>query len=277
MNGVAARAPVGDGEAPLVDCHAHVFTLHMPLSASAWRTPLRSAAVEDYLATLDAHGVLFGVLSAASIYGDYNDYQIEATRRHRRLRTTIMPRPGLDRYTLENMRRDGVVGIRLQWRHTPEQPDLTTPEWRVLLRRVADLGWHVHIHDDAPRLVEPLRHLHNAGVRVVVDHFGRADPARGIDCPGFTAILRSVELGNTWVKLSAGFRLESPDAPITYAGALLRHAGADRLVWGSDWPFVAFEETVNYASAISDLARWVPDPAARRKLAGETALRLYFA
>lgn len=269
--------PTADAlEAPLVDTHAHLYAQGMPLAGTAWHRPPHDATVEDYLATLDAHGVVFAVLAAASIYGDYNDYQIAAVRRHRRLRTTIIPSPGLDRYTMEAMQRDGVVGIRLQWRNVANRPDITLPEWRVLLRRVADLGWHVHIHDDAPRLVEPLQQLHDAGVRVVVDHFGRADVSRGLDCPGFAAILRAVERGNTWVKLSGGFRLESPEAPVAYARALLQHAGPERLFWGSDWPFAAFESSMTYAQAVQDFARWVPDAAARRRIGGETALKFYF-
>lgn len=268
--------PIAAGEAPLVDTHAHLYTTDMPLASGAWHRPPGDATVEDYLATLDAHGVVFGVLAAASIYGDYNDYQIAAARSHRRLRTTIVARPGLDPYTMKAMQRDGVVGIRLQWRRATDLPDLDSPDWRILLRRVADLGWHVHIHDDAPRLAAPLTQLHRAGVKVVVDHFGRADPARGVDCPGFQAVLRAVERGNTWVKLSAGFRLESPDAPIDYARALLRHAGPERLMWGSDWPFAAFESTMTYTQAVAEFSRWVPDPVVRRRIGGETALKFYF-
>lgn len=263
-------------EAPLVDTHAHLYTRSMPLAGSAWHTPPHDATLEQYLATLDAHGVVFGVLAAASIYGDYNDYQIDAVRRHKRLRTTVIARPDTDRRTLEQMKQDGVVGIRLQWRNVAQRPDLRSPEYRLLLRRVADLDWHVHIHDDAPRLVEPLAALHDAGVKVVVDHFGRADPARGIDCEGFQAILRAVDTGRTWVKLSAGFRLESPEAPVSYARELLRSAGPQRLFWGSDWPFAAFESSMTYQAAIDGLARWVPDAAQRRRIGGETALKFYF-
>jgi predicted TIM-barrel fold metal-dependent hydrolase len=61
-----------------------------------------------------------------------------------------------------------------------------------------------------------------------------------------------------------------------YAAELLKVAGGDRLVWGSDWPFAAFETKVTYAGTIASLAEWVPDPAMRRKIGGETALQLYF-
>lgn len=273
MNAPVATA---QAEAPLVDTHAHVYTTSMPLTGTAWHRPPHDASIEQYLETLDRHGVVFSVLAAASLYGDYNDYQIDAVRRHKRLRSTVIARPDLDRYTLERMKADGVVGIRLQWRNVAEPPDLESPEYRLLLRRVADLDWHVHLHDDGPRLARPLQALHAAGVKVVVDHFGRPDPSLGIACSGFQAVLRSVERGRTWVKLSAGFRLGSPQAGVSYARELLRHAGPERLFWGSDWPFAAFESSMTYQSAIDSLAEWVPDPVARRRIGGETALRFYF-
>lgn len=268
-----AEPPV---EPPLVDTHAHVYTTDMPLAPGAWHRPPHDAPVAQYLETLDAHGVRFGVLAAASLYGTYNDYAIDAVRAHPRLRTTVIVAPTTERYVLEAMKADGVVGIRFQWRNVRDVPDLTSPEYRLLLRRVRDLDWHVHLHDDGPRLAAPLAVLEAAGVRIVVDHFGRPDPARGVDCPGFRAVLDAVARGRTWVKLSAGYRLESPEAARRYAGVLLAHAGPERLFWASDWPFAAFEDRMSYARAVADLADWIPDPVARRRIGGETALRFYF-
>lgn len=273
--GLTAK-PIAPAKAPLVDTHAHVYTASMPLAATAWRHPAGEATIEDYLDVLDAHGVAFAVLAAASIYGTYNDYTLAALRAHPRLRGTVIADPHASDAQLKQLAANGVVGIRLQWRNVAERPDLASPAYQRLLRRVRDLGWHVHIHDDAPRLVEPLRLLEAAGVRIVVDHFGRADPSQGIHCPGFQALLRSVERGRTWVKLSAGFRLESPEAPVGYARELLKFGGPERLFWGSDWPFVAFESQVTYQDTIDGLAAWVPDPAARQRIAGDSALDFYF-
>lgn len=263
-------------DAPLVDTHAHLYTLDMPLNANAWHSPAHDASVERYLSVLDEHGVQFAVLAAASIYGDYNDYHIRACRQHPRLRTTIIAHPQLDMYTLEQMKDDGVVGMRLQWRHVKERPDLSTTEYRRLLRRVADLDWHVHLHDDSHRLPETIHLLEQAGVKLVIDHFGRPNEEYGLAAAGFQAVLRSIDKGKTWVKLSAGFRLPSEEFARQCAAELLKSAGPERLLWGSDWPFVAFEDRVRYADTISAFARWVPDAQARRKIAGETALKLYF-
>jgi predicted TIM-barrel fold metal-dependent hydrolase len=261
---------------PLVDTHAHVYTLDLPLSETAWHRPASDASIEQYIKALDDHGVQYGVLAGASIFGDYNDYQIDALRRYKRLRGTVVIRPDTDRYILEMMKADGVVGVRFQWRNAPEIPDLTTAEYRRFLRRIADLDWHVHVHDDGPRLIKPIEVLEASGVKLVVDHFGRPLSEAGINCEGFQAVLRSVERGRTWVKLASGFRLGSPDLAQSCAKELLKSAGPDRLFWGSDWPFASFESTMTYQQAIDDFVSWVPDPVARRKIGGETALKFYF-
>jgi predicted TIM-barrel fold metal-dependent hydrolase len=261
--------------APWVDSHAHVYTLSMPLAAGAWHKPEHEARVEDFIATLDAHGVDRAVLAAASIHGTVNDYVIEACRRYPRLRATVIVEPDTAWSTLQQMARDGVVGVRLQWRNRQDVPDLRSPGYRQLLSRIADLGWHVQLHDDSVRLPAYLDALEAAGVKIVVDHFGRPDPVRGTDCPGFQRLLHSVEAGRTWVKLSAGFRLASSELAAQCAHELLKR-GPHRLVWGSDWPFAAFESSTRYGDALNSLAQWVPDPVARRHIASQTPLELYF-
>jgi predicted TIM-barrel fold metal-dependent hydrolase len=46
-------------------------------------------------------------------------------------------------------------------------------------------------------------------------------------------------------------------------------------MWGSDWPFAAFEETMTYEAALRSYADAVPDPLTRRDI-DMTALRFFF-
>jgi predicted TIM-barrel fold metal-dependent hydrolase len=279
MTGIAEDPPV-------VDAHAHIFTSDMPVAASAWMRPDYGFTAEDYLRVLDAHGVHFGVIAGISIFGQYNDYMLEALRRHPRLRGTVNVDPATDRYTLERMKADGVVGIRLQLSRRSDLPDLGGEHWQLLLRRVADLNWHVHVALEGALMPRVLPALEVSGARVVLDHFAHPDPQQGLDGEGFQAVLRSIARGRTWVKLSAGFRLTwesrgngTPD-PVAMALArqcaerLLRGAGPERLVWGSDCPFVG-HESVTYADTLRSFEEWVPSPVARRRMS-DTALRLYF-
>lgn len=265
-------------DSPAVDTHAHLYTLDMPMSGEAWHSPPEDATTEQYLAVLDTHGVGYAVMAAASIYGDYNDYMIGACRQHKRLRTTVIVEPATDPYILRAMRDDGVVGVRFQWRSLKTTPDLTTPEYKRFLRRINDLDWHVQLHDEGARLPPAIDALEKAGIKkLVIDHFGRPTASLGTACPGFQRVLKSVETGRTWVKLSAGYRLASPQLAIDCARQLLQHAGPERLLWGSDWPFAAFEGKVTYADTVAAFKTWVPDAAARARIGGETPFRLFFA
>jgi predicted TIM-barrel fold metal-dependent hydrolase len=264
--------------APLVDTHFHVRTLDMPVAGDAWHQPTHDATIEQLLHNFDEHGVQFGVISASSIHGEYNDYTREALRRHPgRFRATAIVHPRTDIYILERMHEDGFRGVRFQWLNMPEQPDLGSADHRLLLRRLRDLGWHVQLNEASTRLAPALEHLEAAGVRVVVDHFGRPNPALGVNCPGFQRLLRSIDKGNTWVKLAAGYRMEPADKVGDYAQALLKVAGGERLLWGSDWPFSGCEDRVSYADTVANLEEWVPDERVRRQIGTETPLKLFFA
>ncbi len=215
------------------------------------------------------------MIAAASPWGDYNDYTIAALRAHRtRLRGTIICKPTIERTALEAMSRDGVVGVRLPYISMKQIPDITSFEYRAFFRRLADLGWHVHPHIEGEKLPMILPTLEASGVRVVIDHLGRPEPKTGINGDGFKAMLRSIDKGGTWVKVSAGYRLGP--AAVEYARELVRTAGPDRLMWASDCPFVGHEKEFSYRSTMDWLTECVPDPAARAKVFGETALKFYF-
>ena len=102
----------------------------------------------------------------------------------------------------------------------------------------------------------------------------RSTPSAPIRGNSTSALLRSIDAGRTWVKVSGGYRL-GPQAK-QYAPELLRVAGPDRLVWASDCPFVGHEGEFPYSATMDWLVDAVPDAAARAKIFGETARKLYF-
>ena len=261
-------------EAPLIDSHLHIWTRDQPLTDTAWHSPPSNAPLEDCLRTLDAHGVAFAVIAAASIHGDYNDYVRAALKAHRRLRATAVLRPTTSIYQMEQMKQEGFVGVRLMWSLSDTVPK-TDGDCRLYLRRVADLGWHVHLVDRPERTAHSIAAVEASGAKLVIDHMGHLETPEGVNNEGFKAILAAVERGNTWVKISGRFRFQPPESADQYAHELLKVAGTERILWGSDWPFAAFEDTVTYAGVLEDYRHLVPDAAMRRKI-DETGLRFYF-
>lgn len=282
----SAAANMGDGN-PIVDSHAHIFLPDMPLANEAWIKPEYAFTAEDLLAQMDRHGVHFAVMSGLSISGLYNDYMISQLRRYNRLRGTAIVAPDTDKYILERMNEDGIVGIRLQLARSEKLPDFRSDEYRILFRRIRDLGWHVHVAIEGAQLPPVLDALLESGVDIVLDHFGHPDPKAPKECDGFRAMLDAVDKGQTWVKLSGGFRLsgtaawqDDPEGDLEstaqkVAGLLLEQVGTERLLWGSDAPFVGYEKRVTYEDVLASYRRWVPGHVERAQIS-LTALRFYF-
>lgn len=261
---------------PMVDAHFHIYTQEMPTADDAWHHPTHDATIEQGLALQAKNGVSFGVISAASIYGLYNDYVRRAVKAHRNLRATVMPDFNWDIRTMEAYRDEGFTGVRFLWRPKAELPDVTSEEYRRFLHRCADIGWHVHLTDRPHRIGSSIEALENAGVDVVLDHMCLIDTDEGVNDPGFKACLAAIERGRTWVKMSGGFRFTHAGLADQVAKELVAAAGWDRLMWASDWPFAGFEDQVTYADTVAQLERWVPDENMRHCVGGRTALKYYF-
>jgi predicted TIM-barrel fold metal-dependent hydrolase len=256
-----------------IDCHAHSFGADTMLSKTAWTAPSGDASIEAYRNTLTTFSIARAVLAASSLHDDDNHYSTDVTRADRSIRTTVIVPPDVSLAKLRKLDAAGACGIRFQLRNKP-LPDLFAPDYQALFRHVVDLDWHIELHDDSARLPPMIAAIEASGARLVVDHFGRPG-AEGVVDLGFRAVLRAVERGRTWVKLSAAFRLEDPFQDRALAEALLAAHGPERLLWGSDWPFVGFESRMNYNRALADFARAVPDPIVRTAI-NENGGRFYF-
>jgi predicted TIM-barrel fold metal-dependent hydrolase len=258
-----------------VDCHAHVMRRDLPLAPDRHSGPKRDVSVEEFLATMDAHGVSHGVLTAPSFYGTDNSLLLASlATAPERLRGTAIVAPDASTESLEAMDRAGIVGIRLNWFRRDHLDDVQSPAYRGLFDRVRALDWQVEIYLEGAKLASVLPAIRHQGAKVVVDHFGSPDPEKRLACPGFQAVLRGVKSGDTFVKLSAPYRLGGAD-PQPYVDALLDAGGPQQLVWATDWPFVGFEEKITYAQCVGWIEAWIPDDATRRTVLAETPARLF--
>ena len=262
-----------------VDTHAHVFHQGLALANTRRHTPDYDATLAEYLRLLDAHGMSHGVLVQPSFLGTDNSHLVEALRAApARLRGVAVVAQDATESELQDLADAGVVGIRLNL-FGLDTPDLRTPAWQTLQARVNALGWHVEVHLQAARLDGVLPALLAAGCRIVVDHFGRPEPALGVSDAGFQYLLRQADSGRIWVKLAAPYRNWA--APACAASGrlatqqLLDAYTPERLMWGSDWPHTEHRHLASYTATTAWLDAWIDDPAQRRTVLADTPLRLF--
>lgn len=262
-----------------VDTHAHVFHQGLALADTRRHTPDYDATLAEYLGLLDAHGMRHGVLVQPSFLGTDNSHLVQALRAAPdRLRGVAVVALDITDSELQDLAGVGVVGIRLNLVGL-DSPALQTPAWQSLLARVNALGWHVEIHLQAARLDGVMPALLAAGCRIVVDHFGRPDPALGVSDPGFQYLLRQADSDRVWVKLAAPYRNWAA-AACAASGRLATQQLLDaytpeRLMWGSDWPHTEHRHLASYAAATQWLDAWIDDPAQRRAVLADTPLQLF--
>jgi predicted TIM-barrel fold metal-dependent hydrolase len=258
---------------PLVDTHAHVFRRDLPFISGATHHFERDFTIDDYLAALEADGVRYGVVVAASFLGTHNNYTLEALSRSDRLRGTVILDTDVTDAELRALDAAGVVGLRLSLGNLPIPPDLRSPGYRTLLGKVRELDWHVHFFARPEHVVDILDALTESGVKIVVDHFGARDAACGEHSEVFGAVRKAMAVGRTWTKLSAPYWSDGLDHG-RLARLLLEAGGPERLLWGSDWPFTKLDGRLDYRRTIDWLHGWLPDKAVRRQL-DCNALSLY--
>jgi len=262
-----------------IDTHAHVFERGLPLANARRYAPTYDAPLSSYLAQLDAHGVSHGVLIQPSFLGVDNSYLLAALKQApQRLRGVAVIDPAAPETLLTQMNAEGIVGIRLNLIGAAD-PQLKSPVWQAALARLHALGWHVELHVEARRLPTLLQPLLEAQVNVVVDHFGRPDPALGVDDPGFAALLAAGRSRRVWVKISGAYRNGANGRGEAIAEAAMPRLkdalGLDRIVWGSDWPHTQFESQINYDKMWAFAGVLLPSAADRKQVLVDTPTQLF--
>lgn len=264
------------------DTHAHVCgpaALHAYAPARIYTPP--DALYGDYRALLDTLGIARAVLVQPSVYGTDNTVLLRALAQDpARLRGVAVIEPDTPPAELERMHALGVRGVRCNIVDVKDgKGRLPLAQLQALAQAIQSLGWHLeflmHV-DEFPDLDQLLADF---PVEVVFGHLGYMAPDKGMEAPGFQALLRLLRSGRAWVKLTGPYRISAAGLPYPdvtpFARALIK-AAPDRIVWGSDWPHVMLKGAMPNDGELCDLlSDWVPDPSTRHKVLVDNPARLY--
>lgn len=270
------RPPAFPVPANACDCHAHVIGDGFPMVANRSYTP-PAAPEAAYLAMLDSLGMRRGVLVQISIYGTDNRCMLESLKRHPdRLRGVAVLAPDVTDAELAELHGAGVRGVRI---NVLFGGGVGLETMERLAARIAPLGWHIQLLLDARALPEIGPVIERLPTEVVIDHMGHMPVTAGMAHPGFQWMLRLLQAGRAWVKLSGAYRISGKSTPFhdtaAFAQALLA-AAPDRCVWGSDWPHVSVDGPMfNTGDLLDLLPLWVPDEAQRTRVLVDNPARLY--
>jgi 2-pyrone-4,6-dicarboxylate lactonase len=260
------------------DTHVHVIGTaeRYPLAPDRSYTPA-PCDFEQYLAFMDVVGIQHAVLVQPSIYGFDNSAMLDTLARYpERLRGIAVLPPDIDDRVLTDMHRLGVRGIRA---NLLNKGGIGIADAISLTQRVTKLGWHLQVQIDVSVFAE-FDSLRSADSEIVIDHMGYMPAGKGVKEPGFQRLLRWLEDGLCWVKLSAPYRLSRQHA-MPYADTLplvhaLVSANPDRVLWATDWPHTDLREFMpNDGDLVSLIGEWLPNDELRRRVLTTNPARLY--
>jgi predicted TIM-barrel fold metal-dependent hydrolase len=253
------------------------------------------ADTESLLKVMDKSGIDGALIIQPINYEFDHSYVLNAVHEHPdRFKCMMLHDPSLGKEAalsrLEEMHSKGVVGVRFNpylWPKADEgswTPISSTEAGVAVYKRCGELkmpvgimcfqGLHLHFQD----ILELLRV--SPSTTLILDHFAFTsfeDEER--DMSFRTQLLELAKFPQVYVKISALFRLADPTSDYQKVRTerfepLLQTFGAERLLFGSDFPFV-LEQAESYKGTVDLVDSWIPDESTRNEVMGGTAERLF--
>lgn len=261
------------------DTHFHVFgpQQRFPFAPDRSYTPTCDAPKETLFALHKHLGIERGVVVQSAAHGFDNSAAADLLAANKNYRGVALLPADTKTQDLKRLDKQGFRGVRF---HYMGHLGASVPVDHVLALawRLADIGWHLQIHMDGPRIAELSKPLKSVNVPVVIDHMGRVDASKGVDHADFKALLALLKNKNIWVKVSGSERISRQSAPWKDAAPFSRKLVAefgDRAVWGSDWPHPNLTEVPDDGDLVDLIAEMAPSEAERRALLVDNPRRLY--
>ena len=265
------------------DTHAHICG---PIARYAYYseriyTPA-DALLPDYRHMLTTLGAERAVLVQPSVYGTDNTVMLEAMQAAGpQFRGVAVVAEDISGQELKRMHDAGVRGVRVNIVDVKDRKAGTLPleALRKLALKIAPFGWHLEFLMHVDEFPDLDRMLADFPVDTVYGHLGYMGTDKGIAAPGFQALLRMMQSGRAWVKLTGPYRISTQPLPHAdtnaYAHALIK-AAPQQVIWGTDWPHVMVKGAMPNDGDLCDLlADWVPDAATRKQVLVDNPARLY--
>jgi 2-pyrone-4,6-dicarboxylate lactonase len=273
-----------------VDAHCHVFGPGdvFPFAPERKYTPC-DASRQQLFALRDHLGFARNVIVQATCHGADNSAMVDALEHAKgRARGVATVRRSVSDQELLAMHGAGVRGVRFNF--VKRLVDFTPKdELMEIAARIAPLGWHVVIYFEAEDLPELWDFFTALPTTVVVDHMGRPDVTKPIDCEEFELFVQFMrEYPNVWSKVSCPERLSVSGPPalngernayrdvVPFARRIVE-TFPDRVLWGTDWPHPNLKNHMPDDGLLVDFIPHIAvSPELQRKLLVDNPMRLYW-
>ena len=261
------------------DCHMHFYgSPEDYLVAPTSPFPPPFAPVSSYREVMESLGIDRVIVVQPSAYGKDNRCTLDAMAELGPCaRGIAVVDPDTSDAELRSLTSAGIRGVRFHM-----LPGGVLP-WEILedmAARVHEFGWHVQLQLDGRELPQYENMLHRLPGTLVIDHIGKFLEPVSTDHSGFQSLLRLVDSGRVWVKLSAPYETSKVGPPgysdVGVLAKALVAAAPERLVWASNWPHPSVLDNPPDEVVLRDaLLDWMGDDETRHRILVDNPSALY--
>ncbi len=261
------------------DTHIHLFgpAAKYPFASDSPYSA-KDAPPEMLFKLQDVLGLSTAVIVSPGGYGrDYTMLADVLTKYPARFRGIALVKPDIPTSELARLSTLGVKGMRMMSSKRGQHVPNFDPE---IAARVHEHGWHIQFYPHGTDIIDYADKLLSLKNDIVLDHFASIPAAGGVDQPAMKTVMKMLDTGRVWLKLSGPMRCTTQNLPYPsvtpMAQAFVKHA-PERMVWGSDWPHVNLDgrEPTDDGGLINLIADWIPDEATRKRILVDNANKLY--
>jgi D-galactarolactone isomerase len=259
------------------DTHMHFYDEQLPAAPGTFLPG--TFTVEDYRAMQKRLGLERVIVVQPNAYADDNTVTLNAIRAlGKGAKGVAVVKPRVSDGELERLTRAGICAVRIMTLHGGM---LGFDVMDAVVARVHPFGWHPNIQLDGRELPNYEAQIKRLPGKFVIDHTGKFLEPVPLDHPAFRCLLRLVDTGRCWVKLSAPYETSKIGAPKyddvgRLAKALVKHA-PERMLWASNWPHPSARKPAppKDEDLLDLLADWAPDAKAQKRILTDNAAELY--
>jgi D-galactarolactone isomerase len=260
------------------DTHMHIYDRRFPQAPGGPKPP-GDFPVEAYRGMQARLGVSRVVIVQPNAYQDDNRCTLDAIAQlGADAKGVGVVKPSVSDAQLDALTRGGIRGIRFM---TLPGGALGWDAMDALAARVHAFGWHAVVQLDGRTLPQHEEQIRRLPGRFIIDHVGKFLEPVPPSHPAFKSLLKLVDTGRCWVKLSAAYEV-SKSGPPKYedVGALAKalvKAAPERMLWASNWPHPGMtgDKRPDDAAMLDLLLDWAPDDATRKMILVDNPAELY--
>ena len=249
-------------------CNSHLHIID-PAFPNDGHAEAQKGTVQQYLTLAAELGLERAVFVQAKPFGTDNTCLLDAIEKYgpdRCRGIAVVKNDETSDSELKRLNDSGIRGLRFSvW--NPKNAVVTFEDCAPLAARCADMGWNMQLHMSSAQLAERAKAIAGLPGKVVIDHMGRMNPELGVNDPAFPQLLKLIDKGNIWVKLSGSYlntRTVAPwDDAAEVARALAKYA-PERMLWGGDWPHVTEKVKPDEWALLNTIEQWFEDDKAKR-------------